>query len=326
MAENINNQQQDDSKEYGVSYIYKFMTNIIADARHRTKYVKELEKVTMDAQISISRLIICITVAVLTTMGVLYFIFTSGERGKYIAFPLLLALVCILVLILNFALPSRSKSMLESAVTLVMFTVSERFRRKGKKATDIQSLGIRKYYKGYLYLDDDRIAAVYKVEGQLSRSVLPAVADATAAAKKRYLIARPENSQETLITSIKEVDVTSQLDTLINYYQAYQEDNETHALFRDYANMTYRYIDENMSNIEYAISQILIISNTTMEGLRKHQSIFEKSCNDGLYAGAILLDSKKQIIDELAPLTLISKKGAKLHAKNNEKKSSIEKR
>lgn len=326
MAENLNAQQNDEQKEYGVSYIYKFMTNIIADARHRTKYVKELEKVTMDAQISISRLIICIALAVIVASTALYFIFTSGERGKYIAVPILLALFSFLILILNYALPSRSKSMLESAFTLVMFAISERVRRKGKKATDIQSLGIKKYYKGHLHFDDGRIGLVYKVEGQLSRSVLPAVADATAAAKRKYLIARPENSQETLITSIKEVDVTSQLDTLINYYQAYSDNNETHAIFRDYANMMYRYIDENMSNVEYAISQLLIITNTDMEGLRRHQGVFEKSCQEGLYAGAIRLETKKEIVDELAPIALISKKGARLHAKVTEKKSAIQKR
>ena len=49
---------------------YKFMTNIIQHSRHRTRYVKQLKNVTIDAQVSYVRLFTSLAIALAIVLGV----------------------------------------------------------------------------------------------------------------------------------------------------------------------------------------------------------------------------------------------------------------
>lgn len=294
------------------------MTNIFTEAKHRTKYIKALEKITLDGQISYQRLIISLGLAVALVIIYIAVLIGDGQRIKYIFIPATLMLIALMILLANYMISSRNKSMLESTFTLITHKLAEKLRRKTKRSGDTGSLGIRDVRSGVLFFDNGDTGLVYQIEGHLSLSVLPAVAKAAADAKSRYLVSRYETVNELLVTSIKEVSAKSQLANLRQY--ALRDHQTPEGLWSQYmATMIYQYVDQNIANKEYTISQILILRDENIDSLKKSKQIFESAVANGLYASATLVVNKSEITELLAPLALLSKRGVQIHGKEETK-------
>ena len=150
---------------------FKFMTNITKGAMHQTKYMKSLEKVTMDAQVSYNRLFI--SMCVVFGLVILYFNFAfSGAKTAYVFLPSTLVLIGSLIIVVNYLVSSRTKSMMATALQLVMHPFLEKARRATKKQGDLKSLGIKTFNKGVIRFDEGDYGVIYKINGVLSLSAL----------------------------------------------------------------------------------------------------------------------------------------------------------
>lgn len=328
MADNSRNTKdsQDNDDERPVrENEYMFMTNIITPAKFRTKYIKLLKSFTMDAQVPFQRIIIAVALGLLALIAAVSFIMNDAQRTSYVVLPVIIILGGLILLIINYMISSRNKSLLLSTIILLRNTVTEIVRKKGKAATDLHSIGISDITpNGLIKFDEGDIGIMYHVEGNLSQSTLPRVADSTAISKAQYLVARSATSQERLITSIHEVDVRQQLHNLERYHQEAAErirqnragENNEAKIKNDewceaMASMNYRYIKDNMEHKEYNIIQYIILRDVSAKALKKTKQIFENSVRNGMLSYATELKSTKLICDALAPISLISKKGAR---------------
>lgn len=282
----------------------KFMTNIAVDPAKRTKFVKALSFITPNAFVPLSRLLLSIAgVAVVTIVAVWLLMQAGAIKIGFILLPVLGLALGLYVLLVYFMLSSREESQIVSAYKLLLFKVTDRLRRKANVNASIKSVGIRSIERGLIYFDNGDVGMMYEVEGQMSKSVLPSVVEASTLVRAQYYVARPETSQETLITSINNVDATSQLATL----RALRE-KTTDLWIRAMAKLNYNYIDSNMAKNETTIKQILIIRDDSLGNLKKDQQAFEAACQNGLYSAARQIMKSSSIIKWLAPLTMQSLK------------------
>lgn len=289
---------------------YKFTTNILAKSRHRTRDVRQLKNITPDTQVSYSRILISIGLAVMlvTALGAAFS--WMGPRAQYMAIPVLLIGVMGIVLIVLFILPSRQKSMLASVGELFMFWITERSRRLLSPNAVFNSVGIEKVENGIIYFTDGDVGLMYDVEGQISFSVLPVVANATAEERKRYLVARADTTKEMMLTSVRRADVRSKLDNLKNIYAKAKSNPEPWAEWvEDYSSLCYDYIDSNMGQHETQIFQVLILRETSATNLDRARSTFENACYNGMYAHVQPVSDDGEIAHRLYAMTMLSEKG-----------------
>ena len=93
-------QAQPQVQPYGLKK-FKMMSNIVQGAMHQTRYMKSLEKITMDAQVAYNRMFIAMGIAALST--ILYFQLTfSGGKMGYVFIPATLTLIGIFIRVINF--------------------------------------------------------------------------------------------------------------------------------------------------------------------------------------------------------------------------------
>ena len=90
---------------------FKMMSNIVQGAMHQTRYMKSLEKITMDAQVSYNRMFIAVGVIAFAVIFYFQLTFASGKTG-YVFIPATLILLGVAILMINFLISSRTKSML----------------------------------------------------------------------------------------------------------------------------------------------------------------------------------------------------------------------
>lgn len=284
------------------------MTNVIQGAMHQTRYMKSLEKITMDAQVSYQRLFIALGTG---TVGIILWLMWglgSGGKTKYIAIPATIMLISFLTLIINFMISSRTKSMLMTAGRLALAPYMERIRVKSKSLGNLKTVGIKQFKKGYIKFTNGDVGLMYKIDGQLSIATLPGTADAIANARAQYLVARTPDSQEQMIVSIKPMDTSSQLDNLQNYFNM-ETGDEMRDLWSKYMSLQIGNHIKNYISNEFTIAEAVIIREKDIPTLRKLKNIFEQSANSGLYANYKHVIDRDEFIDVLAPLTMLSKKG-----------------
>lgn len=316
---NEKNNNQDQSNQQSITR-YKFMTNILSESKHRTQYIKSLEKFVMDARIPISRIVVALFASVILLIFTLHNLFSDSLKLRYVAVPVILAAISGYSLIFMYLMPSRNKSMLDSAIELLLASFNESVRRKGEEKTDLKSFGIDKVKNGVCVMSNGDYGLVYEVEGHLSRSALPAIADAAAIAREKYLVARNATSYTTLVISIKRTDLTSQIEHLEDLTMKRTDKVSANDDWRNYmAAINYKYLSEKIENTDMSIYQILILCDSTVDNLIKSKDTFESAAINGMYAKCKHIASKKLIVSKLSEMTSLSKKGVEENAQGEEK-------
>lgn len=288
---------------------YRFMTNIIAESKHRTRYVKGLKKFTIDAQVSYQRIVVALGLGVTILAVGLYQLTHMGGKLKYCAAPVIAGMIALFILLVVYLISSRNKSMLSSVTDMINFQFIENMRRRTNNTLSINSVGIKSCSNGLIRFDNGDVGIMYDVEGQISFSVLPAVAESTARERHRYYIARPDTVQEMLFTSIQRADVRSKLDNMKTIYMDAKESDKPYTEWIEHmSSLIYNYIDEQMGS-ETQLFQSLILRDVDVESLKKSRQIFEGSCMNGMYAAVMPVTSSAEIARRLRALTLISNTG-----------------
>lgn len=285
------------------------MANIFEGARHHTTYVRALEKITVDPNITFERLGAGIGLGV--TLIVIALLVMTKSPGSFIYvrvwfIPILITLVILLAL---YVLPSRGKSLITSVAELFAFQFREKARRKASENATISSVGIKSCSDdGVITFRDGTVGRLYNVEGQTSRSILPAVADRQVQVRHQYLIQRAASTQERLITSIRPVDVRSKKTRLRELYMdAKKSDAPEREGIMSYTAMIHAIITDTMEKDETQLFQALLIRDENELQLDKAIRIFEDSCETGLYARAEAITNKAEIARCLAPMTMLSR-------------------
>lgn len=317
---------EEEVKKEKARHRYKFMVNIILQAKHRTKYMKSLEKITPDPSVPFDRLLISIGLIITVLIVYTGIIFSTNTiRTKYVGIPATLIVISLVVCLLQFLISSRDKPMIVSSSLLILTSVAEKFRRKGGRRSDVKSVGIKSVDHGILTFTNGDVGLMYLVDGYLSPSVLPAVADQVAEARQQYFIARSPSSLEMMITSVKEVDVHQQVDTYTDLMNQATGDQQTKMWKRYMLDIQRRYVGSALANSEYAIVQTYIIRETNMQRLHRAKVLFEQSCMNGLMSSFIQLTRRSQIVEYLGPLALLSKKGMKHFGEASKKEQYFQK-
>lgn len=315
---------------------FKFMTNILRESKHRTKYIKSLEKFTIDAMVSFIRIFMSIGLFVFLTVFYLGYAFGDTARLPWIIAQATGIYIGGCIIILYYMISSRDQSMLNSIFVLIYSLIDETGRRRTGLAGNPKTVGID-YIDDkkncLIHLDNGRVAKAIKVEGNLSKSVLPQVADDTADAIKSYLISRSSTSHEKLITSIREIDVDSQLQNLKDLYAKIEmeETSNTHELYeklwkQSMIEINYNDILEFLVEDEYAITQIKIIDEIDEQSLNKAVQLFLTHSYNGMMSYVEPIDDRKDLVYHLSNITSLSRKGERRNAKPvNLKKQQLQK-
>lgn len=327
----MSQEEKDENRASSGAQKYKFMTNILADKNQRTKYIKSLERFTRDPDIPYLRIVIALFAGFVLTCGTLYFILSDFNRLPFVLLQWLTFWASSMVLVIVYMMPSRKRSMLYSVAVYYSSRFSEILRRENGAEGDLESLGIKRTYQTQngmvVDMNNGKKAYVYTVEGLLGRSVLPAVADDAANARKDYLIARSPTCANKMITSIKEVDVESQLANLRERYKAiseYTHTNETtkqwlkHQIEMQYASI------QAISESEFMISQVFFVIDEDEPSLMQEAITWENHALNS-YASFERINSRAELVDRLKDATATSNKGANFHSKEDEKINQLEK-
>lgn len=289
---------------------YKFMTNIVAEARDRTRYVKFLKNFTIDAQVSFVRLVSAMGLATIVVVVTAFILTHVGPKFKYVAAPTLIAGICALVLVVIYTISSRQRSMLSSVFDLLLFLMGERTRRATADNKSIGTVGVSHSKDGVIYFDNGDVGLMYDVEGQISFSMLPAVAADTANRRHQYYVARPETTQEIMTTSVQRADVRSKLDHYRNIYMAAEESDAEYASWITHmSQLLYNYVDDNMGQNETQIFQTLILRDVGISELKKARQTFEQSALQGMYASVTPISDSGEIARRLRNITMLSNRG-----------------
>ncbi|WP_156801801.1 hypothetical protein [Corynebacterium mastitidis] len=287
---------------------YRFMTNILTPAHDRSKYVKTLEKVKFIPDPRIPYLRLFVAMGMVMVIILLYYALfkKSADMIGYVIAPIIISAVCVLALLLIYILPSRSRSMISSVWEMLFFHLMERSRRASLKGR-FTTFGIKKIKSGVIFFDNGDFGVMYDVEGQQSRTMLPAVAEGTAQVRLYYLRGRSATSQDTLITSVMRADVESKLNALQEIYDR-EKDNESElSAWRSYmSEILFNDIDENIGQRQSQIFQTLIIRDSSIEGLKKTRNSFVTACANGTYASAVPLTDNGKIIRRLSGAAMLS--------------------
>ena len=296
------------NKSSGQLRNFKFMANIVQGAMHQTRYMKALEKITLDAQVAYTRLFMALGAGGIITLIYVNMIF-SGSKFKFIALPATLMYIAFLIIIVNFLISSRIKSMVISAGKLAFFPFIERSRRKLKKLGDLKTFGIESFSGGVIHFTNGDYGVIYKIDGVLGLSALPTTANAVADAKAGYLVGRPASSQEYMIISVVENDTRSQQINLGNFYKNVNPNDLGGLWIRAMAVKTQDIIRTRIDG-EYTVIEHVILRDTSLESLKKTVLNFENAViGSGLYAGYDRLKDINEVIIALSPLAMLSKKG-----------------
>lgn len=330
-------EEKDENRASRGSQRYKFMTNILANKNQRTKYIKSLERFTRDPDIPYLRIVIALFAAFVLTSFVLYYILNDFTRLPFVIIQCITFWISSMVIIIIAMLPSRKRSMLYSVLVYYSSRFSEKLRRENGAEGDLSTMGISKVeqtqngllltlneesYDGY-----KKKAYAYVVEGFLGRSVLPAVADDAANARKDYLIARSPTCANKMLTSIKEVDVDSQLAALRDHYNKisnYPNMNKTtkqwlkHQVEMQYASI------QAISEQEFMISQVFFIIENDEPSLMQEALTWENHALNA-YSHFEKINTRKELVDRLKDATSTSNKGIKLHSKEDKPINQFEK-
>lgn len=287
---------------------YRFMANILRDSSRYTKYVKALERVTGDPNIPFSRLIIACAVGFIAVLGTVAFVFSNTSRTPFVALPAVFLIIAILILTLFGLISSRDKSMLAGIMTMMTFTVVERLRLRRSENAALKSIGIRSIDRfGLITFSSGDVGALYLIIGSMSFSMLPAVAEAIINRRFQWFIARTPTSQETLITSVENVDVHTQCDALRRIMDTTATSDDLGDVWRyEMARNLHRYIKEGIGESETMVSQYIILRDVNTRQLRKCLQAFERAVGDGMLERAILITDADRIIHYLSGLAMIA--------------------
>lgn len=300
---------------------YKFMINIYTPAMHTTRYYKALESITKDANVPTLRVVIALGLfaAAVITWG--WLVFSDTSKILYTILPGIIGIAGSFIMIMLYLIPSRDKSMLSATGIYLMSRISETARRKQKRRGAFKSFGIRSFKNKVLFLEDGRYGIPIFVEGQRSNSVIPQVAMATAEARRSYYIARPETTEEILFTSIQEVNVETQLNNLMDYYEKADGNTDADAYRRFMANIYYNQIDKEMAGREYGVKQMVVLMDYDRTNLQNAYMRIRQAAANGLYTSFERIEEPEPLVNYLSNMLLLSKKGAKNSVKQSKKES-----
>ena len=285
--------------------------NILAESKHRTMEVEALKKITMDGMISTQRMLLGTFIMIVLFIIMFTYLFSVGDRIPYVILPMIFLAISLSVIVGNYLISSRDKSMLSSVGTFLSDRIFERVRRKGGRKSDLKSVGIESFDEktGLITFRDGRVGRAFEVEGTLSRSTLPVVANQTAIVKAQYLVARSATSYEKLILSIKQVDLKEQLEHLEKYNNKANSDSDGDKWRRYMIQLMHNYVADDLDGKEVTVTQVLVLSDFDKQAYDNTEFEFLSAVDQGMYSRARAITKVDELVSKLAPLTMLSKGG-----------------
>ena len=132
-----------------------------------------------------------------------------------------------------------------------------------------------------MYFTNGDIGYIYKIDGGVGISTVPAIAERVRLARYQYLVGRSSTTQEVLITRVRTAQFTAQLKAL-HRDAGKANSGSPDDLWRRYmAKVSYDYIYENMRDDDILIEQFLILRENSPQQLR----VAAQKLSDGVAAG-----------------------------------------
>jgi hypothetical protein len=284
------------------------MVNILEEPLLRTKYLTALEKFTPDPKVPYIRIYVTMFAAFLLIVICAWLIFGNMQRIPYIIVPIILFFIACTVLIVLYLISSRDKSMLAGIANFLLFQYIEKRRIHKNPNASLESVGIKEVTEeGILKFSNGDVGVLYEVVGHMSLSILPRHAEAITLARDRYLIARPETTQEILSTSISQTDLSTQIKSLKKVTEKYAGSSNLSNQWRAYmAGIICHHITEDIAKDETTIRQVQIIRDTDISALQKATTAFEGAVIGGMLSRVKMVKSRGEIFSYISNITLSS--------------------
>lgn len=283
-----------------------FQNNVLVPTGQRTMRVGLLSKLVPDPRVAYVNLIVGLAAEAVVVI-VFVVLITRPMGVVYYLLPGVLWLLGGTALVVIFVLPYRGRSLLTVVLTSFMAMLIERLRLSTSVNGEFPHIGVTDVSNdGTLHFASGDVGVLFRVEGQISRSVLPEVADEVNNARRGWLTVRAPSTGEQLITSIGRKDATPMLD----YYREVWSKNKKRAtdhqmMSAAWAMAQFEYTKNAIHQKDVVINQLLIIRDIDKASLRKTVRAFQDEVsNTGMYAAATLLDSKKHVVQALRPIAL----------------------
>lgn len=325
MSEHDNNTQEH-AREYDIP-TNKFMTNIFKGGMDQTYRMPFLKHISGTDEIPIRNIIMSLGFAMVLAVFCAYGIMSNTVRAGYMWHFWLLVIISGLTLIVAFIVPSRNTSMLFVAIQYISFVINERVRRLSKRMGRIHSAGISDFSNGVLFFDDGRVGVAFKVVGHLGNSTLPEIAEEAKRARLNYLVTKERTTEDFLITSITESDVSTNINEFLKIRRDNDDDTIQGAYRQFMADTHYKYTVNSMANNDYTVTQTLILIEEDVKKLERAIHILTQAINQyNLYAYCEEITSPTELSEVIAPLLMTSKRGVTTDVKNIQKRYEQEQR
>lgn len=268
----------------------KWMVNILNEPAHRTRYIQMLEKITPSPYVTFMRMIISLGLIVVIIIAATFLLLTRSSSFIYTGPWVILGAASAVALVGLYALPHRSKSLISTAAQMLASNAASKAAGAnsslgtiGVEAVTVDVVGSG---SALIEFDDGCVGYMYKVDGNVSRSTLPAVAASVCRARRNRLVGRQSTTQEILITRIITSKMTSQLQSLKRSIDdATGDTNHANDMWRKYMAATlYDYVYDNMRDGDSVIEQYLILREDDITRLAAAHQLLVNDAANGAYA------------------------------------------
>lgn len=297
---------------------YKFMTNVLVRAQDKETYVKLLKKVTKDAMVPTLRIIVAGVMIIVSLIAAAWLISSDLDRAGFIAIPTLMFVLAIIWIAYYVTISSRKKSMLASAINLLMMHLTENLRMKSAKYGELRTLGIKSFKNGFILFEDGDYGACFAYAGQLGKATLPEVANQVQQIRFDYLVSRSDTSHEMTITSIKQLNVDAQVDYYKTVHNVNEGNSVVEAWCRYMAKMMKEEVEDKIAKNEVSIYQYLIIREKDAKDLTKSIDLLHFAAADGMYSSLRKIDTAEEFLTSVGAISMISRKGKSFYVKKDE--------
>lgn len=300
---------------------YNQQVNILRHQMERTYYVDALKSITSNPEVPYRNVLIGLAaglVILVAFLVVLFQVIGFGPRFLYVGLPFIGLFITLAVGLIMYLIPSRKRSMLENGILMIYSIVIERIRRVGERATDVSTFGIDAYERGLFKFTNGDVGVMLEVEGIVSPSSIPSVANGITHMRLNHLKQRSNTSQEFMITSVRKVNLETQRRAMTRHYEKFKDSrNEKDRYRKQLAMNMHNYLVKLEDNNESVIKQYLIIRDVNNTELQRSLDRVKNAARSGLYARINVVKSRREVVEVLGPLVMLSKEGTETHAKES---------
>lgn len=272
-------EQNEDNKSAQPNSIYGFKTNLRQRKSEVELRLDKVDRWNIPYAVIPKRLIYGILMVALILLITFFFVISDLKRALYLAIPIILLLLGLLILIglYVFTFPSFG-SLLGISLNFISKIMDNRRVKKGKRARSKETGLLPVSDDGLIRYSDGKIGRFLYLDGKTSKTAYPFEVLQQEITAARYHKNRNRNTTEKIITSSQKQNTEDQLES----YRVLEETNDVNGV-KDLINLQYRYVDEKIDGARTTFVQYLLLISPDAKTLDDSLDTLFASTSEGLY-------------------------------------------